>query len=94
MGDVVAEIIEKKLDWETRSVILGHLQRGGAPSAFDRILGTRMGIHAARLVLDGQWGKMVAAKGNDIVGVSLAEAVGTMRTVSDSIINEIDEFYQ
>lgn len=94
LGDVVAEIIEKKLDWETRSVILGHLQRGGAPSAFDRILGTRMGIHAARLVLDGQWGKMVAAKGNDIVGVSLAEAVGTMRTVSDSIINEIDEFYQ
>jgi len=93
LGEVVAEIIEKKLDWETRSVILGHLQRGGAPSAFDRILGTRMGIHAARLVLDGKWGKMVAAKGNDIVPVSLAEAVGTMRTVDDDIIHEINEFY-
>jgi 6-phosphofructokinase 1 len=94
LGEVVAEIIENRLNWETRSVILGHLQRGGSPSAFDRILGTRMGIHAARLVLEEQWGKMVAAKGNDIVPVSLAEAVGTMRTVDEKIIHEIDEFYQ
>ncbi len=94
IGEVVAEIIDKRLDWETRSVILGHLQRGGPPSAFDRILGTRMGIHAARMVLKGDWGKMVAAKGNDIIAVSLAEAVGTMRTVNDKIIDEIGEFYR
>jgi ATP-dependent phosphofructokinase / diphosphate-dependent phosphofructokinase len=94
VGEVVARIIEERLNWETRSVVLGHLQRGGSPSAYDRILGTRMGIHAARLVLKGDWGKMVAARGNDIIPVSLAEAVGTMRTVNESIINEIDEFYR
>jgi ATP-dependent phosphofructokinase / diphosphate-dependent phosphofructokinase len=94
VGEIVANIIEQRLDWETRCVVLGHLQRGGAPSAYDRILGTRMGVHAARLVLAGDWGKMVAAKGNDIIPVSLAEAVGTMRTVNDSIIDEIEEFYR
>lgn len=94
VGEVVAKIIEERLNWETRSVVLGHLQRGGSPSAYDRILGTRMGIHAARLVLKGDWGKMVAARGNDIIPVSLDDAVQTMRTVNDSIINEIEEFYR
>ncbi|MCA9096609.1 MAG: ATP-dependent 6-phosphofructokinase, partial [Planctomycetaceae bacterium] len=63
VGDRLAKIIEKKTGIETRSVTLGHLQRGGPPSAFDRVLGTRLGIHAGRLVINKQFGRMVALRG-------------------------------
>ncbi|MEW4490804.1 ATP-dependent 6-phosphofructokinase [Thalassoglobus sp. JC818] len=92
VGSRIAKMIEKKTGIETRDVTLGHLQRGGSPSAYDRVLGTRLGIHAGRLALKKDFGKMVALKGLHIVGVPLAEAVGTMRTLYPEFLDEASEF--
>lgn len=92
VGNLIADLIEKRTGFETRCVTLGHLQRGGAPSAYDRVLGTRMGIHAARLALRKEFGKMVALKGTEITSVALADAVDTMRTLPQEFIHEIEEF--
>lgn len=92
IGELVAKVIEERTGFETRVVTLGHLQRGGAPSAYDRVLGTRLGIHAARLVLKGDFGRMVALRGTKIVSVLLAEAVGTMRTLDPEFFDEAEEF--
>jgi len=94
VGEMVADIIEKRTGFETRCVTLGHLQRGGAPSAYDRVLGTRLGIHAARLALRKQFGRMVALRGTNIVSVPLDEAVDTMRTLSRDFLDEADEFFK
>lgn len=94
VGDRLAKIIEKKTGIETRSVTLGHLQRGGPPSAFDRVLGTRLGIHAGRLVVNKQFGRMVALRGMKIVDAPLADAVGTMRTLDTQFLEEIEEFFK
>lgn len=92
IGELVAKVIEDRTGFETRAVTLGHLQRGGVPSAYDRVLGTRLGIHAARLVVGGDFGKMVALHGTKIVSVPLAEAVGTMRTLDPEFFDEAEEF--
>lgn len=92
IGNRVAKIIEKRTGIETREVTLGHLQRGGSPSAYDRVLGTRLGIHAGRLALKNDFGKMVALRGLHIVDVPLAEAVGTMRTLYPEFLDEAGEF--
>ena len=92
IGSRVAKIIEEKTGIETRDVTLGHLQRGGSPSAYDRVLGTRLGIHAGRLALKKDFGKMVALRGLHIVAVPLAEAVGTMRTLYPEFLDEAREF--
>lgn len=92
IGNVVADIIEKKTGIETRSVTLGHLQRGGTPSAFDRVLGTRLGVHAAKLALNKEFGKMVALRGTKIVPVELKDAVDKMRVLEDSFFEEASEF--
>jgi 6-phosphofructokinase 1 len=92
IGAHVAKFIEKETGIQTRDVVLGHLQRGGTPSAFDRILGTRLGIHAGRLVINKDFGKMVALRGLHIVSAPLAEAVGTMRTLYPEFMDEAREF--
>ena len=92
IGEKVADIIEEKTGIETRCVTLGHLQRGGPPTAYDRVLGTRMGIHAARLAIKKDFGKMVALRGTEIVSVTLADAVNTMRTLSKEFLSEAEEF--
>ncbi len=81
ISQILAQEIEGKTGYETRVTVLGHIQRGGSPSAFDRVLATRYGVKAVELVLSGQYGKMAALKGNDIVAVPLEEAVGTLKTV-------------
>lgn len=92
IGKQVAELIKYKTGIETREVVLGHLQRGGSPSAYDRVLGTRLGIHAGRLALKKEFGKMVALRGMNIVAVPLAEAVGQMRTLPVEFLDEASEF--
>ena len=82
IGEHIAAFVEKHTGIETRNAVIGHMQRGGAPTLFDRILGTRVGIKAAELVRDGQWGQMSALVGNDVVGVPLAKATGELKTVS------------
>jgi len=94
IGDLVGKIIEERTGIETRVVTLGHLQRGGPPSAYDRVLGTRLGVHAARLAIDGKFGRMVALRGTNIVSVALAEAVDTMRALELDILDEAGEFFQ
>jgi phosphofructokinase-like protein len=93
IGIPIAALIKKKTGIPTRAVILGHMQRGGPPTAFDRVLGTRLGIHAARLVIKGQWGNMVALRGMHIVSCSLGEATGVNRKLYPEILEEAHEFY-
>jgi 6-phosphofructokinase 1 len=81
IGAVVAAEIEKRTGKETRVCVLGHLQRGGAPTSFDRLLCTRFGARAVQLIAEGQYGHMVALKAADTVAVKISEAVGRLRTV-------------
>ncbi|MDQ3487268.1 MAG: 6-phosphofructokinase, partial [Acidobacteriota bacterium] len=78
---LVAADIEKRTGKETRSVVLGHLQRGGAPTSFDRVLATRFGARAVELLLAGEFGAMVAFHPPDIVAVPLDKVVGRTRNV-------------
>ncbi|MBI4227537.1 MAG: 6-phosphofructokinase [Candidatus Omnitrophica bacterium] len=81
IGQRIAELIERQTGFETRVTVLGHIQRGGSPTAFDRVLGTRFGVKAVELALAGAFGQMVSLQGNRIVSVPIAEAVGTLKTV-------------
>ncbi|SHF62700.1 6-phosphofructokinase 1 [Desulfofundulus australicus DSM 11792] len=81
IGHVVAQQVEEATGKETRVTILGHLQRGGSPTAFDRILATRYGTGAVRLVMEGRFGHMVCLRGAAIDAVPLAEATGQVRSV-------------
>jgi 6-phosphofructokinase 1 len=85
----LAEHIEQATGVETRAVVLGHIQRGGAPSAYDRVLATRFGIHAADLVHERRFGVMVALKGTVITEVPLITATGTLKTVPASFYEMI-----
>ena len=73
IGEWLAKEIEKRTGKEARTTVLGHIQRGGTPTAFDRWLATRFGLHAIDAVHEGDWGKMVALRGADIVRVPLAD---------------------
>lgn len=86
IGNVLAREIERRTGFETRAVVLGHTQRGGTPSAFDRVLANRYGIGAIDLVHKGHFGCMVALHGNNIVSVPLVEALGKTRTVDQQLI--------
>ncbi len=94
VGETVAEIIEKETGVETRSAVIGHIQRGGAPTLFDRILGTRVGAKAADLVATGQFGQMVALRGNEVLGVSLEEATSKLKTVPKDWLALADIFFK
>lgn len=81
IGYYLGKEIEKRMGIETRVVVLGHIQRGGSPTAFDRILATRFGVAAIDLVHEGKFGQMVALKGNKIASVPLRDVVGKRKTV-------------
>lgn len=81
IGNQVGNLIEEKTGFETRVTVLGHIQRGGSPTASDRILGTRYGIKAYDLVKSGKFGQMAALHGNQIVNVSLEEATKELKTL-------------
>lgn len=81
IGDTLAREIEVRTGRETRCVVLGHVQRGGTPTAFDRWVATRFGLHAIEAVKDGAYGTMVALRGTDIVRVPLTEATAMLKTV-------------
>lgn len=81
IGKMVARLIENETGIETRDVVLGHTQRGGSPTAQDRILSTRYGVFAADMIHEGQFGQMAALKGNTLVAVPLAEATSETKTV-------------
>lgn len=81
MGEWVARCLGETLAREVRTTVLGHIQRGGSPSAFDRKLGTWFGSEAVGLVARRAWGQMVALRGDQVVGVPIADAVSTLKTV-------------
>jgi 6-phosphofructokinase 1 len=80
-GNLVGEAISLISSKEVRVSVLGHIQRGGSPSPFDRVLATRFGVAAVDLIADGKFGKMVALRGDSIVAVDVADAIGKLKTV-------------
>ncbi|MDQ3113361.1 MAG: 6-phosphofructokinase [Actinomycetota bacterium] len=93
IGDRIAAEVESRTGKEARCAVLGHIQRGGTPTAFDRVLATRFGLHAIDAIKDGDHGKMVALRGTDIVRVSLDEAVATLKTVPIERYTEAEVFF-
>jgi phosphofructokinase-like protein len=93
IGNLLAEEIEKRTGFETRVTILGHVQRGGTPTAFDRVLATRFGIAAIDAVHDGAFGQMVALRADHIVRAPLAEAVSELKTVDPDLLHGVAEMF-
>ena len=90
IGTTLAAEIESRTGFEARAVVLGHTQRGGSPTAFDRMLATRYGIGAIDLVHEGRFGRMVSLKGNDITSVPIKDAVAKNRCVSQEFIDVVN----
>ncbi|MDX6368377.1 MAG: ATP-dependent phosphofructokinase / diphosphate-dependent phosphofructokinase [Nocardioidaceae bacterium] len=93
IGDRLAEEIESRTGRESRAVVLGHTQRGGTPTAFDRWLATRFGLHAIEAVHDEDFGVMVALRGTDIVRVPLIEGTGELKTVDPAQYAEAEVLF-
>ena len=91
VGERLAKIIETETKIETRVGVIGHMQRGGPPTLFDRILGTRVGVKAADLVHEGKFGHMVALKGDAVVPVSLEAATAKLKTVTPEWLKLSDD---
>ena len=93
IGDTLALEIEKRTGYETRVSVLGHIQRGGSPTAFDRILGTRFGVKVVELVEKKKFGRMVALSGNKIIDVPIEDAVKALKTVDMDLYDIAKVFF-
>ncbi|MFF9620768.1 6-phosphofructokinase [Streptomyces griseosporeus] len=93
VGEWLAREIEHRSGKEARTTVLGHLQRGGSPSPFDRWLATRFGLHAIDAVHDGDFGTMVALHGTDVVRVPIAEATARVKRVDPKLYEEVGVFF-
>ena len=93
IGTALASLIEQRTGRESRAVVLGHIQRGGTPSPFDRVLATRFGLAALDAVHEGESGVMVALRGTDIVRVPLAEATAQLKLVPVDRYAEVEVFF-
>ncbi len=93
VGEVIGKEIEKRTGYETRVTVLGHVQRGGSPTAFDRVLGTRYGVAAVDLIEQGKFGEMVSLKGNQITHVPLSQSMRKLKTVDPELIRTAEIFY-
>lgn len=93
IGQWLASEVEARTGKESRTVVLGHIQRGGTPTAFDRVLATRFGLHAIDAVHESDWGKMVALRGTAIARVPLTEATAELKTVPLERYAEAEVFF-
>ncbi|MEV5507035.1 6-phosphofructokinase [Streptomyces orinoci] len=93
VGEWLAGEIERRTGKEARTTVLGHIQRGGTPSAFDRWLATRFGLHAVSAVREGEFGMMVALRGTDVVRVPIASATERLKTVPVERYEEVKVFF-
>jgi len=93
IGEKLGQEIEKRTGFETRVSVLGHIQRGGSPTAFDRVLGTRFGVKAVELLKEKKFGRMVALSGNKIVDVPLGDAVKELKTVDKEFYDIAKVFF-
>lgn len=91
IGEKLAKKIEKQSGVETRHVILGHLARGGTPSAFDRVYGARLGVNAIKLVKEQKWGNMLTLRGTEISSMPLEEGVKKLKTVTPDFTDIVTE---
>jgi ATP-dependent phosphofructokinase / diphosphate-dependent phosphofructokinase len=92
VGPEVARIVEEKTGVSTRSATIGHIQRGGSPTLFDRILGSRVGVKAVEMIHDGEFGKMAALRGTEVIAIPLTEAVGKLKTVPQEWVDLLKVF--
>ncbi|OEU98112.1 MULTISPECIES: 6-phosphofructokinase [Streptomyces] len=93
VGEWLAKEIESRTGKEARTTVLGHIQRGGTPTPYDRWLATRFGLHAIDAVRGEEWGSMVALRGTDIVRVPLAQATEKLKTVDPALYEEAGVFF-
>ncbi|MEK6531208.1 MAG: ATP-dependent 6-phosphofructokinase [Deltaproteobacteria bacterium] len=93
VGEFLAKVIEERTGLESRYVVLGHLQRGGTPTAYDRVLATRFGVRAIELVNEGKFGRMVALQGNRIVDIPLEDATSKTKTVDMELYKTAEIFF-
>ena len=89
VGEALAQLIEEKAGFSTRSVNLGHTQRGGVPTAYDRILGQRYGLHAIDMVHDQKWGRIAVLRGLDITDIPIKDAIATNRRLDQRFFDVI-----
>ena len=92
VGPEVARILEERTGVSTRSATIGHIQRGGSPTLFDRMLGSRVGVKAVEMIHNGEFGQMAALHGTEVVAVPLAEAVGRLKTVPQEWVDLLNVF--
>jgi len=93
IGHILSKEIEARTGYETRATVFGHIQRGGSPTAFDRVLGTRFGVRAVELVEEGKFGNMVSLQGNAIASVPIAKAVKELKTVDMNLYKIAEIFF-
>ena len=93
VGYLFGAELERLTGFETRVTVLGHLQRGGTPTAFDRVLATRFGVVAVDLAAAGRFGEMAALRGTDVIGVPLAEACAEVRGVDPALLDVAQTFF-
>jgi len=93
IGERLAKMIEKETGYETRAMVLGHIQRGGSPTAFDRVLATRFGVMASDLVHEKKFGRMVALQGSNVVDVPVEDAVDTLKTLDMDLYKVASVFF-
>ena len=94
IANYLAEEIEKRSGFESRATILGYVQRGGMPTAFDRMLGTRFGVYSVRMAQEGKFGRMAALKGSSIDDITIKEAISKLKTVDLSIYQTAEVFFK
>jgi 6-phosphofructokinase 1 len=93
IGEQLAEEIEKRTDFETRVTVLGHIQRGGTPTAFDRFIATRFGVKAVELAIAGKFGYMASLQGTEVNEVPIEVAVGKLKTVDSKLYELAKTFF-
>jgi len=93
IGEIIAGEIERRTGFETRATVLGHIQRGGTPTAFDRVLGTRFGVKAVDLIHEGKTGMMVCLRGTVVTAIPLAEALTKLKLVDKDWIATAEIFF-
>ena len=93
IGEVIGSQIEERTGFETRVAVLGHIQRGGTPTAYDRLLGTRYGVRAVDLIDKGKFGHMVSLKGGRITDLHMSKAMRKLKFVDPSLVEIAEIFY-
>ena len=93
IGQWLEAEIQERTGHQARATVLGHVQRGGTPTAFDRVLATRFGLHAIDAAHSGEWGKMTALRGTDIVLADLQEATAELKLVPEELYREAEVFF-